>query len=166
MGISSDGQICYGVILKDNQEFPWDRRNDNLDGNMYYDFEDWWFKGILGFRNSFELFELDGSFIGGKDPGNEVKNKYFEEYSTFKAAHGGKPPLELVTHCSYDYPMLILAIPGTYFTSARGRPKLIDMEKLSTLVKTEDSEKLLKFCAKFKIEYSGVPSWILSSLLG
>jgi len=55
MGVSTDGQICYGICV-DEIELPWD---ESYDG----DIESWWTFEVLGFKHSFELFTEEGDWI-------------------------------------------------------------------------------------------------------
>ncbi len=66
--------------------------------------------------------------------------------------------LELVFHCSYDYPMYILAVRGTEHTASRGYPT--EIKELPT----PDATKLREWCKKYEIECD--PKWLLCSLWG
>lgn len=72
-------------------------------------------------------------------------------------------PVELVSHCSYEYPMYILAVKGTKITASRGSPKVIDPTSL--VVSPEKIEKLRKFCEEYRIEWEE-PEWYLCSMWG
>ena len=110
-------KICYGVAFDEEAEFPWDA--DEYDGDP----EEWWFSGVQGFRPTFELSALEGNWIGGEDveAPQERFNQYYRERREFRESH---PPLpvELVEHCRHDWPMYILAAPGTYRWAHRGSP--------------------------------------------
>ena len=69
-------------------------------------------------------------------------------------------PFEWVTHCSYDYPMYILAVPGTHKHNSRGYP-----EKITSLgVEPDILEAYLEFLKKLGITEQ--PEWWLASVCG
>lgn len=72
-------------------------------------------------------------------------------------------PVELVSHCSYEYPMYILAVNGTEITASRGSPEVIDPASL--VVSPEKIEELRKFCEEYGIEWEE-PKWYLCSMWG
>jgi hypothetical protein len=78
-------------------------------------------------------------------------------------AYEGKPydGIEIVRHCSGDYPMHIVAIEGTQTTAWRGHPKPIDVAKLA--VPAGADEKLRAFVERYKLTASGEPGWWLAS---
>ena len=120
MGISSDGTLCFGVSISDDEygydDFEW--YNDKYDG----DIEEWW-----------------------------------------ADTHGDSPiPVQEVWHCSLDYPMFILAVPGKVFSASRGYPERIDLSKLT--VSPEEIQALEKLCEEYDIE--GKMGWWLTSYLG
>lgn len=72
-------------------------------------------------------------------------------------------PVEIVTHCSYDYPMYILAAVGTETTASRGYAQNID----DSLKGHEEAiQKLLEFIKEENVELEGEPSWLLYSMWG
>jgi hypothetical protein len=64
MGVSTDGQIGYGVVFEEGYKFPWDKYPSG-------DIEDWWTEEVLGFKHSFEIYDIDGGYIGGQEPSRE-----------------------------------------------------------------------------------------------
>ena len=80
------------------------------------------------------------------------------------------PSIEVVLHCSFDYPMLIIAVRDTCVTAYRGCPKAVTPET----PKQEKIDALKEVLSKLKPlvegEYSPMqlsePSWILTSLYG
>ena len=72
-------------------------------------------------------------------------------------------PVELVNVCSGDYPVYIVAVPGTLTTAHRGSPVAFNSRELFIPLPTE-YESFLEFCAEHKIE--GRTSWYLSSYWG
>lgn len=87
---------------------------------------------------------------------------YFAERQAFKDAH--PLPVDVVLHCSYDYPMYIIAVTGTEHSARRGYPKAIDPAAL--VVTGEQIEAMKKFCGEHGIEIPGEPQWYLSSMWG
>lgn len=80
---------------------------------------------------------------------------------------GEVPAVEVVWHCSYHYPMYILAIPGTRIRALRGYPESIDSSSLEI-----DPQKIQAFNAwieKYIPEDQrpdAAPSWLLCSMWG
>lgn len=157
MGVSTDGQICYGIELEEGAEFPWT-------GSKYSgDLEDWWLFEILGFRHTFEMFTLAGNWIGGEPWPKDKVAEYFAEEWDFRKTH---PPLpvKLVNYCSGDYPMYILVVPDTYQIAERGYPETFVPSELQ--VTEQQTKDLIKFCKDHGIEFDGEPQWYLSSYWG
>jgi len=71
-------------------------------------------------------------------------------------------PVDLVWHCSYDYPMYILAVPGTEVSASRGYPHEFT-DGLPTVTQ-EQIDALKAWAAERDIE--GEPCWILTSMYG
>ena len=154
MGVSTDGQICYGIIFEEGTEFPWD--SDVFDG----DIDDWWIYGICGFRHSFEIYTPDGEYVDGVRPPQEKISEYFAEKQQFAES---KPlPVKLVNYCSCDYPMYILAVVGTCNSARRGYPEEFNPANLT--VTDEQKAELIKFCETYGIAVENEPAWYLSSL--
>lgn len=72
-------------------------------------------------------------------------------------------PIDLVLHCSYDYPMYILSVRGTGKSASRGYPKIINPAELT--VTPEKISALKNFCEKYNIEWQE-PQWYLCSMWG
>ncbi len=86
--------------------------------------------------------------------------EYGEVWKAAKAAY----PVDLIQHCSGDYPMWILAVRGTNLLARRGYPEDFDPAKLTV---TQDQIEALKaFVEKHAIELADgefKPSWLLFS---
>ena len=166
MGVSTDAQLCYGVI-PDEDEYgetfeegesglPWDTKESNGD------IDHWWTYEIQGFKHSFEIYH-NHDFIDGIRPPEDVVDKYYKELFDFRKIEP-KLPVELVYHCSDNCPMLILAIPGTIIRAYRG--DAIEIDKINSLdYDPDDRTALLDFCDKFGIKH-GEPAWFLTSYWG
>lgn len=76
-----------------------------------------------------------------------------------------KCPVELVSHCSYDYPMYIVAVRGTKITARRGSPKVISLDAIGGDDFIERQIAAERFC-----EEHGIPcgdfQWLLCSMWG
>jgi hypothetical protein len=139
MGISSDGILVFGIDL--GEETP---------GFLYKD-ED----------TEFDEF---GEFL--LHEAGEPRWDH-EDYNVYKARLQRvqeEVGVELVMHCSYDYPMYILAVPGTYRSANRGYavPIAKDDILMNQLV---GIDKLRAFCNKYGIDWVE-PQWLLCSMYG
>ena len=148
MTVSTNGQLCYGVQVKDG-EHPWEN----------FDSAGWWLD-ICGWKPPFELYDEEGNYINGEEPPKEKVREYYEALDKFTEEH--PPQVEIVTHCSDGYPMYIVAMPGTFSRNYRGDPV-----KIENLNVPEGASKFLKdFCEKHNIPTEGDPAWWLSSYWG
>jgi hypothetical protein len=152
MGVSTDGQICFGIAFEEGFEFPW---GDDDEGN-------WWTDQVNGYKPPFSLYDDKGNFLGGKRPPQDQMDRYYDHLREFEAAH--PMPVKVVNYCSYDCPMYILAVPSSFMKNSRGFPKDFDPSKL--VVSDQEREELLAFCRDHGIEFEGEPKWYLSSLWG
>ena len=149
MGVSTDGQICYGIAFEEDFAFPW---GDNL--------EEWWTYKVHGFKHSLELFDADGSYLNGRKPTAAETERYYGERRAFNATI--PLPVQLVNYCSGDYPMYALAVPSTVLTASRGNPTVFEPSALT--VTRSEKDALLKFLADHNIEAPSEPAWLLTSL--
>lgn len=99
-----------------------------------------------------------------------------EEFSSWLAEKLGLPeedykahfeaekacPAELVIHCSYDYPMHVLAIQGLGKTAHRGYPQDVHPDDLR--ISPDAIAVFRDWCEKYGIEYQD-PKWTLCSLM-
>ena len=169
MGISTDGQICFGVAFPESFEFPWDV--DPYDG----DIEEWWLISVHGYERPFELYDKLGNYIDGVEPSEEKSDEYYNHYRKFKKSHP-PVPIERVDYCSDSAAMEIIAISSTVLTCQRGYPVKFDPAKLTA--PKEEIKILKKFLSdhitvvKEDWEYdedfdtSLTPHWFLSSYYG
>lgn len=155
MGVSTNGQICYGVAFEDGYEFPWDKEHEG-------EIDSWWLYVVHGFKHSFEIFDSAGRYLNGREPSRKEVSRYFKESRDFADAH--PLPVELVNYCSSESPMYALAVPCTVLTARRGYPAEFDPAALT--VADDGSEALLKFCADHGIELPAKPKWLLTSYWG
>lgn len=153
MTVSTDGQICYGILLGDDMELPWDDFDDTIN--------DWWIEVVHAYKPSFEVYDDKGEHLPGV--GKEQIDAYWNERSAFKEAH--PLPFQVVNACSGDYPTWILAVDFTCLSANRGYPQSFDP---ATLVVTDGMRTmLLDFCKTHGIEIGNEqPKWWLSSYWG
>ena len=65
MGVSTDGQICFGIMFDEGFEFPWNGGEDDQD------LESWWMEEVCGYKPPFELFTEEGQWIEGMEENKE-----------------------------------------------------------------------------------------------
>ncbi len=154
MGVSTDGQICYGICFEEDTVFPWDA--EEFDG----DIEDWWVDGANGYKPPFEVYDEKGNYLNGVKPSEETLSAYYAPRWKFKKEH--PLPIEMVNGCSRDYPVWILAAKGLTLSANRGYPKSFEP---SALVATgKQTVDLIEFCKIHDIDTNGAePKWWLSS---
>ena len=73
-------------------------------------------------------------------------------------------PVETVLYCSYDYPMYVLAVPGTKKSCCRG--EAVEFKPEDLIITEEQKSKLIKFCSDYGIETNIKPCWNLVSVMG
>ncbi len=158
MSVSTDGQICFGITLKEETVFPWDD-SEGEDGFFDGDIEKWW-RATTGYKPPFEAYGADGKHLPGI--GKAELDAYFQVQHDWDKQH--PCPVEPVNCCSGDYPKWILAVPGSVQTARRGYPESFDPQTLT--VTPEKRAALAEFCKQYKIEGGSEPAWFLSSYWG
>lgn len=146
MGVSTNGNICYGILFEEDTEFPWGER----------EFESWW-REVNGFES---MYDEDGEYKAGHEPTPEERTAYWEYEDKFDAAH--PLPFALVNAQSMSYPVYILALASTVLTARRGHPVEIG-EHLRLTASVQGHHDLVAFCDKYDISYPALPTWYLSS---
>ena len=132
MGVSTDGILVLGIDLgEDLPEFMGD------------DFDTW-------------LEEQSGINPPNHNDYDNDWPKYWDAMREYKQDF----PVDVVRHCSGDYPMYILAVNGTEHKASRGDPVIIDPVNLS--FNTIEVEKFIDFCDEHGID--GTPQWLLCSM--
>jgi hypothetical protein len=156
MPISTNGQICFGIMFKDDDEFPWNTEEYN------YDLETWWIKLICGYKPPFEIYvDEEGTLL--KDVSQDKKEEYWLHLREFKKLH--PVPIEEISCCHWDDPMYILAVSRTYLCANRGSPEEFNPADLT--VSKEEIQKLMDFIKKYlNLNEIPEPKWYLSSYYG
>jgi hypothetical protein len=132
MGMSSDGILVFGIALDEDEQPKFMR--DWMEDNDYFDFE-----------------EFLWTHLGMQDAEYEDRRKAVDS-----------SPVDLVVHCSYDYPMYVLAVRGTDINASRGYPYIFSSG--FPAITGEQITAFKKWAEEQGIE--GEPSWILCSVLG
>lgn len=151
MGVSTDGILCFGMFLKESIELPWG--DDGI--------QDWWRYTICKYVSKKELFNEEGGYLKGVKPSQQEIDVYYEEMEDFDAKH--PLPIEEIKHCSWEYPMYILAVPGMHQRASRGFPRGINTDELT--VTPDQKQKLLNFCSSYlslKFKEEDMQWWLAS----
>ena len=134
MGVSTDAIVAFGFNL--GEEWP-DGLKINDDDEDSTDFEDW-IAEHLGLGD----WQAEG---------------YWERKREAVAAF----PVDIITHCSYDYPEYFIAVRGTEQRARRGYPEKLEVPEVGRA----KIEAMREFCEKHGIEWEE-PSWHIFSLWG
>lgn len=147
MGVSTDAILAFGFDLGDDE----DRSIAEV------------FNAPEGDDDGFDFDEWVGQKAGAIYPEGHagIDSPEYVAYSTKKREAVDSCPVELITHCSYDYPMYFLAIRGTEVRAWRGEPKPIHIERPAQA--KIDAMKL--FCEQNGVEWQE-PAWHIFSLWG
>lgn len=150
MGQSTNAILCFGISLEEGYEPVW------CDTEYDSDIDDWWCT-VNGYKRPFELYDNQGNYIyvNGIKPSEERIQEYFHHKRIWQKDH--PLPIREVVHCSGDYPMYIIAVPGTVVVAHRGYPVEID----NHAVDSEAFINFLSFCYKYNI-YGDVKWWLCS----
>ncbi len=102
MGVSTDGQLSFGVVFDECFEFPWD--SEEFDG----DYDEWW-QSVNGYENPNPCPYGDD---GGYKPGMNRESPEVKAYHAHSIAWRKENPfpVEIVNYCSGDCPMYLLAV--------------------------------------------------------
>lgn len=145
MGISTDGQICFGIKFEEEFEFPWDA--SEYDGDINY----WWRMANGGPPNP---YDKEDELKSGMTP--EEVDKEWEYCYVWQKQN--PCPIELVDYCGSNCPMYILTT--SFISCSRGFPKSFEPQEL-----VSSKKELIDFCEKWGIEIVDEPRWWLSSCM-
>jgi hypothetical protein len=154
MGTIATAVLCYGVEVE-LVEAPW--------GDL--DVEDWW-RNVNDAPEHVRdwcqpLITKYGSY--GNIP-EDVKSNAVGPVLEWDAAN--PTPVEFVWHNSHDWPMLILAHPGTVIRAHQGTPYALDVHLELGDNTYLMSERIVEFCKRYGGVYEGEPCWLLCSVYG
>ncbi len=139
MGVSTDAILAFGIDI--GEEIPEAIEALDLDD---FDLDC--------------LADHEGGLVWRADFTPEEENAYGKKARELHDAY----PVELIIHCSYDYPMYIVAAKDSRYYASRGYSKTINPSDLK--VKQEDIDALKAWCKKYNVE--GEPEWLLFSMWG
>ena len=139
MGVSTDAILAFGFDL--GEELPESLMGDN----EHFDFDEW-----------FESQVFDVS-----PPDHEDYQRDWPEYWQAKRSAIAALPYEVITHCSYDYPMYFLAARGSDTRAKRGYPAGVSTPDVAPAT----IEAMRKFCDDYGIQWER-PRWMIFSLWG
>lgn len=194
MGVSTDGQLSYGFSYEEDQEFPWRYYDEDKEETIDLEIDEWWQEkeGYKPLHDN--LWTVKGDYnvqcvrcgCNGTLRRGDCKccvrterydkegycgtckdwdDRYHEEYQHKQKWDEDNPvPFEVVRHCSDDYPMTILAVPGSVATNSRGYPLAIEALE----VDGDMEQKFLHFISESELfpEDQPDPQWWLSSWWG
>src|ERR1019366_703573 len=134
MGVSNDAQLVFGFAFDEEDKPEFLGEFDDLDDYLV--------------DKAFPHLSVDGP----------DRLLYEKRRPIIEAC-----PAVIERHCSYDYPMYILAVRGTRIWANRGYTEVITPEKL--VVAPEKITAFKTWCEENDIEYQE-PQWLLCSMNG
>lgn len=147
MTTSTDGILCYGFIINEGVDLPWNA--EEYDG----DFDSWYYTEVVPFK---EPFTIDS------DTNPAIKRHIIDLYYDF--IDKNPAPFKLVNYCSCEYPMFVLAVAK--IKCERGNPTTINPLELLEYSE-EDTKELKEFAVKYNlIDETDKPEWWLCSYWG
>jgi hypothetical protein len=149
MGQSTDAILCWGIeVTEDDEGVPWDEAAEEA-----------------GFDEGGADEEYLALVLCGLAPYRGDNDAALREYWKAKREALKACDIELVRHCSYDYPMYVLAIAASKVKANRGYPQTITKAHIDQAEADTWQAKLTDACEKLGVEpQSG--QWILCSMLG
>jgi hypothetical protein len=156
MGVSTDGQLCFGILFEEGYNFPWD--DDEYEGDL----EKYW-RSLKGFVNPVEYpYDENHDYKPGISGFNDPKVQAYYN-AIFEWGKNNPAPIEIVNYCSGDVPMYIIATKN--ISANRGYPAVIDPDFLN--IDYEKEKKIiLDFLSDCGVETEEEPKWYLSSYWG
>jgi hypothetical protein len=139
MGVSTDAILCFGIDLGEGMVECAELARINND---------------FGADTEEYLAHLAGvPGYGSLDfPGWEERNRRIAEL-----------PITIITHCSGDYPMHVLAIPGTEIRASRGYSEKVYASHMQ--VSQEKINAFMDWCSAHGVDVvTNEPTWVLCSM--
>jgi hypothetical protein len=149
MGVSTDAILAFGFDLGDAEDMSLAERfgaAERDEDEEDFDFDDW-------------IARQAGAIYPAGHSG--IDSPEYRAYSEKRDAAIAACPVEVITHCSYDYPMHFLALRGTERKAWRGHPVKVETP-------APDASRLAAmraFCEQHGIEWQE-PAWHIFSLWG
>jgi len=144
MGTSTDAIIALGINLGGMEGDGLPPLIESLLEVMDDDFSE------------YELSVYEGGLEWKDDFTVEEKKEYYDKRRQLLADY----PVEIIAHCSGDYPEYVVAVRGTRRWTRSGYPHSFDPKEL-VKVKQEDIDAFNRWCKKYEIE--GELGWLLFS---
>jgi hypothetical protein len=152
MGMSASGIIAFGIPLdEDDALFPEIEEGDDPEyasGFSEENFEKW-------------IAEQAGIIAPQEEWVQGSKNTAWSYYWDRQRKAVAEFPIEVVAHCSCDYPLYIIALRGTVMKAWDGEPRDIMLPSIPA----EKVQMLIDFCAEHGIK-GAAPRWLLTSNWG
>lgn len=146
MGVSTDAILAFGFDLGDEEDVTLAERFGAEEDDDSFDFDEW-----IG-KQAGAVYPA--GYAGINSP------EYVAYYEKLQAAIAACP-VEVITHCSYDYPMHFLALRGTEARAWRGKPQTVQTEPPPP----ERIAAMRAFCEEHDIEWKE-PQWHIFSMWG
>lgn len=146
MGVSTDAILAFGFNLVDEGDDKTLAERFGAEDEGDFDFEEW-------------LAERAGAVYPENHSG--IDSPEYQAYSQARRAAIAACPVEIILHCSYDYPMYFLALRGSQKRANRGYPQAITTEAPSQ----ERIAAMRALCEQHGIDWQE-PSWHIFSLWG
>ncbi len=160
MGVSTDGQLSFGILFEENYFFPWDKHRLGEYSSGQGDIEEYW-KKVNGFVNPAEdPFDEKGNYKTGFSSDHPGTKEWYSNEHDWRL--NNPIPIEIVNYCSDDCPMIILATK--HISCGRGYPTVIDLDFLNINIE-EERKKLFDFLSICGIETTEKAKWYLSSYI-
>ncbi|MEU0236805.1 hypothetical protein ABZ234_03875 [Nocardiopsis sp. NPDC006198] len=151
MGTSTDAILAYGYDFGNGED--WLVREVSEYGDLAVD----WYDSEAEDLDFVEAVEAKLLAAAGFTEADWQVDGYFERKRDALATFG----VEVVSHCSIDYPMYILAAHST--TARRGAPEAVDLADMSALQEDADARLARALEALGLTPMQDKPAWLLAS---
>ena len=147
MGVSTDAILVYGIDLEATGYCEESEEPEFFEDEDEYDFD--------------AVLMRDAGLAPWGYHEDEDKREDYKAYSARRKQAQEQAGVELITHCSGEYPMYILAIAGTAKSASRGTALEITKDDL-LMNQLAGLERLRAFCELHDIPWAE-PRWLLCS---
>jgi len=152
MGVDTNGQLAYGIMCEEGQEFPWDA------AEWRCDIDNWWVHGIGGFPWPDHYDNEDKLKITREEEQNYYKRKLEHEQQN-------PIPARLINVCSDDFAVYMLIVPSTFYSTNGGYAQ--EIKPVDLRVHESRIQAFYLFLQKHLPNLKGqVSKWFLSSHCG